>query len=32
MPKAQLHWAYDLLLAVVLVAICSLVFWLLPSR
>ncbi len=31
MPKAQLHWAYDLLLVTVLIAVCSLVFWLLPA-
>lgn len=30
MPKAKLHWAYDLLAIAVVGAISGLVFWLLP--
>lgn len=30
MPKARLHWAHDLLAAVLVGAVSGLVFWLLP--
>jgi uncharacterized protein YjeT (DUF2065 family) len=30
MPKANLHWAHDLLAAAVVIVISGLVFWLVP--